>query len=295
MYDIIGDIHGEASRLEQLLVRLGYEKDRGYYRHLTRKAIFLGDFINKGSETRAVLSLVKGMTDHQTAQAVVGNHELYLVSYFSKNKCGQHIREHTPAHTAQHQATLEAFSSDKTLLMAYVDWLKTLPLCLELPGVRIVHACWHKPSIAYLRQAYPENCLSDRLLYHLIENDSQEWEALRELLIGTKLLLPASVGGEPFKAKWWQLPVSNRYFTLAARPDQAKGDVAVEVPVNTEPYVYPEQAPPLFFGHYNVPGLPYLSGRNHCCLDFSLPDQPWVVAYRWQGEQQLTAAHLVYA
>ena len=45
MYDIIGDIHGHASRLERLLERMGYERDADSWRHPDRQAIFVGDFI----------------------------------------------------------------------------------------------------------------------------------------------------------------------------------------------------------------------------------------------------------
>ena len=36
MYDLIGDIHGHADELEQLLEALDYEKAQGVYRHSER-------------------------------------------------------------------------------------------------------------------------------------------------------------------------------------------------------------------------------------------------------------------
>ncbi len=293
MYDIIGDIHGKAQELRQLLTSLGYEDTQGYFRHQHRKAIFVGDFINKGPETQEVLSLVKAMTDYRAALAVVGNHELYLVGYFNKNKCGNYIREHSAANTTQHEQTFASFEDNETLLMEYIEWIRTLPLYLELDGCRVIHACWHKRSIAYLQRHYPENCLSDRLLSHLVEHGSSEWDALREILIGNKLHLPEVAGGEAFKAKWWALP-SNRYTLLATRPDKAKGNPIVAISANADEYRYPKNASPLFFGHYNLPGLPYLTGSNYGCLDFSLPGRSFITAYRWQGEQQLSEEHIVF-
>jgi len=52
MYDLIGDIHGYAAELEALLKALGYERRGGAYRHSERKAIFLGDFIDRGPGTQ---------------------------------------------------------------------------------------------------------------------------------------------------------------------------------------------------------------------------------------------------
>lgn len=47
-YDILGDIHGQASTLEQMLLRLGYSDDSGVFRHSERKVVFFGDFIDRG-------------------------------------------------------------------------------------------------------------------------------------------------------------------------------------------------------------------------------------------------------
>ncbi|MBT5230949.1 MAG: diadenosine tetraphosphatase, partial [Methylococcales bacterium] len=44
-YDIIGDIHGHADELIQLLELMGYSLVNGYHQHPTRKVIFLGDFV----------------------------------------------------------------------------------------------------------------------------------------------------------------------------------------------------------------------------------------------------------
>ena len=77
MYDLIGDIHGHADELVQLLETLGYSNSDGAYRHPERQVIFLGDFIDRGPKIQQVLSIVRPMVQNQTALAVMGNHELY--------------------------------------------------------------------------------------------------------------------------------------------------------------------------------------------------------------------------
>ena len=42
-YDIVGDIHGHAAKLQRLLRRLGYEHRDGIYRHASRQLVFVGD------------------------------------------------------------------------------------------------------------------------------------------------------------------------------------------------------------------------------------------------------------
>ena len=76
IFDIIGDIHGHADRLIQLLEELGYKNSNGNYRHTEteRKAIFVGDFIDRGPKIKQTLEIVKSMVDNDAAYAVLGNH-----------------------------------------------------------------------------------------------------------------------------------------------------------------------------------------------------------------------------
>ena len=41
MMDLIGDIHGHADKLEELLLKLGYEKRKGIYSHPERMVLFV--------------------------------------------------------------------------------------------------------------------------------------------------------------------------------------------------------------------------------------------------------------
>ncbi len=84
-FDVIGDVHGCRAELEQLLDKLGYAIDRdGAGRpvtasHPTRRAIFLGDLVDRGPDTPGVLRLVMGMVAAGTAFCVPGNHEAKLL------------------------------------------------------------------------------------------------------------------------------------------------------------------------------------------------------------------------
>lgn len=57
MYDFIGDTHGHADELEQLLVKLGYQKNEDIYSNPTRKVFFLGDFIDRGPQIKETLQI----------------------------------------------------------------------------------------------------------------------------------------------------------------------------------------------------------------------------------------------
>jgi protein phosphatase len=84
-FDVIGDVHGCLAELQQLLDELGYEIDRdpegrpANARHPERRAIFLGDLVDRGPDTPGVLRLVMGMVAAGAALAVLGNHEAKLL------------------------------------------------------------------------------------------------------------------------------------------------------------------------------------------------------------------------
>ena len=83
-FDVIGDVHGCRAELEALLAELGYEirTDAGGRamgaHHPGRRAIFLGDLVDRGPDTPGVLRLVMGMVAAGDALCVPGNHEAKL-------------------------------------------------------------------------------------------------------------------------------------------------------------------------------------------------------------------------
>jgi protein phosphatase len=83
-FDVIGDVHGCRAELEQLLTTMGYEIERDgaarpvNARHPDRRAIFVGDLVDRGPDTPGVLRLVMGMVKAGTALCVSGNHEAKL-------------------------------------------------------------------------------------------------------------------------------------------------------------------------------------------------------------------------
>ena len=72
-YDIIGDIHGHAGELKRLLDSLGYQRHGYGYRHLERKVVFVGDFVDRGPSIGEVVKIARAMVDGGDALAVMGN------------------------------------------------------------------------------------------------------------------------------------------------------------------------------------------------------------------------------
>ncbi|HEX8363089.1 MAG TPA: AAA family ATPase [Longimicrobium sp.] len=80
-FDIIGDVHGCAAELAELLALLGYAPGPGgAWRHPEgRTAVFLGDLVDRGPGVVPVLRRVMAMAAAGTALCVPGNHDAKLV------------------------------------------------------------------------------------------------------------------------------------------------------------------------------------------------------------------------
>ncbi len=89
-FDIIGDVHGCGEELEALLARLGYVEarldcddplwgDRSFVHPAGRRAVFLGDLVDRGPRILRTARLVRNMVVHGSALCVPGNHDLKLV------------------------------------------------------------------------------------------------------------------------------------------------------------------------------------------------------------------------
>ena len=77
-FDIIGDVHGCHAELVALLAKLGWTvcADGAAAAHPDgRLAVFLGDLVDRGPSTPAVLRLVMNMVETGTALCIPGNHE----------------------------------------------------------------------------------------------------------------------------------------------------------------------------------------------------------------------------
>ncbi len=88
-FDIIGDVHGCCDELEELLQTLGYEIVpvapgaffHGFVHHhpLGRKAIFVGDLVDRGPRILDTIRLVGNMVSFGEAYCVPGNHDMKLL------------------------------------------------------------------------------------------------------------------------------------------------------------------------------------------------------------------------
>ena len=91
-FDIIGDVHGCFDELLELLAKLGYRIERSgddlfaVENPANRKAIFVGDLVDRGPNSPDVLRLVTSMVNQEKALCVPGNHDAKLYKFLSGRK-----------------------------------------------------------------------------------------------------------------------------------------------------------------------------------------------------------------
>ena len=298
-YDIIGDIHGHASKLEELLSSLGYQiSEDGYYQHISRTAIFVGDFIDRGNQQKAVINLVRPMVDNGAALAVMGNHEFNAISYHTKHpQTSEPLRKHNKNHTHQHQAFLDEYT-DRSDITDVISWFMSLPLYLELDEVRIIHACWNESAIASIQDDLNNNnSMSEAFLVKANQRGTRQFNAVETLLKGLEMDLP---NGQCFKdsygksrtrirIKWWQTE-SNTYKNIAIVPKstlETVPDIIASIE-DLGDFKYSLCEKPVFCGHYWFMGIPKRQQKNVAVLDYSVAKNGCLTAYRWnKGDKEI--------
>lgn len=142
--DIVGDVHGEIDALLALLHRLGVDPEK---RTASRKLVFVGDLIDRGPDSVAVVQLVERLMSAGIAQTILGNHELNLLAGDEKEGNGW-FRGDTSDHW-QHGGVTQAFQSRLATddeRAPILRFLGELPLVLERDDLRVVHACWQEDA-----------------------------------------------------------------------------------------------------------------------------------------------------
>ncbi|WP_444927774.1 metallophosphoesterase [Microbulbifer sp. TRSA002] len=301
-YDIIGDIHGHAGALIELLEILGYRATASGYAHPQRKVIFLGDFIDRGEqlvEHRKLLSIVMAMVDNGHAKAIMGNHEFNALAYHTEVD-GKPLRPHTDKNTKQHQAFLNEYSKSDPEKARVLNFFSSLPLWLDLGPLRAVHACWDQSSVNFLAARAVGARLTPELLLQASCQGSEAFNAVETLLKGCEVDLPDGVSfldkdgnrRAAVRVQWWSRHA--KALGEIALPAGVDIGLAANLPLPAAIPHYPSAHKPCFIGHYWLRGEPAPLADNVACLDYSVAGNGKLVAYRFDGEQLLQKDKFVF-
>ncbi len=301
MYDIIGDIHGNADALKSLLLRMGYSKKNGYYSHANRKAVFTGDLVNRGSKVRQTIKLVRRMVENKAAYAVLGNHEYNLICYHTRSLGSGYLKKHNSANRSLLYYTTKAFKDHPDEWDAVMRWIKQLPLFLEFEHFRVVHACWDSRIVKFVRRNLPGHIMNEAFLHNSAREGTIENEVVGVLLSGIevpvdKLTTVINSTGKPvdtMRIKWWMDPDAIKLSKVAFGEYRIQPDRQLTKKERASFVPYPENKRPVFIGHYCLKGEPGLQSPNICCVDYCYCRKGHLVAYRMEGESRLKQENLV--
>ena len=314
-YDIIGDVHGQADALNALLRKMGYQQLRGAWCYPGRRAIFVGDFVDRGPKQVDAVMTVRRMVDAGSALAVMGNHDFNAIAWYLPDPAnpGDFLRPHFSKKSGKknrqlHAMFLDEVESRSSLHKEIIDWLLSLPLWLDLSELRIVHACWHTRCMEYLvPRLLPGARLSRELMLPAThepdlkngENFSEPslFKAVGMLLKGLEVPLPVEYNfddrdGLPrsrARVRWWaEGPISYREGILLEERLRARlPDIFIPRKLPTCDLT----GKPIFFGHYSFAGPPEPLSPRLACVDHGAGHQGPLCAYRWEGESALDAGH----
>jgi protein phosphatase len=84
-FDVVGDVHGCLDELTELLTLLGYRPDpeAGMLPPAGRRAVFVGDLVDRGPRVVETVALVRRMVAAGQAFCVPGNHDDKLLRYLN--------------------------------------------------------------------------------------------------------------------------------------------------------------------------------------------------------------------
>lgn len=237
------------------------------------------------------------------AEAVLGNHEFKAICYARSGLRG-HIRPHTLKNTAEQAGFLEEYPYDSSAYKGVIRWFESLPVFLQKPGFRVIHACWNENALdvchAHIRKTDRALKESAYRAYDT-ENPTAFNQSLDILIRGPRYKLPRGVSymgsdgvpGKESRVFWWKdkrLPVHE----LIDKGEQVGEFLSYENKMtivrlrNNFNYASKQT---VFIGHYNIECEPEILASNVACLNF----KGHMTAYRWNyGDKGLQEGRLVY-
>lgn len=303
-YDIIGDVHGQDGKLTALHAKLGYRIKDGAYRHPDgRIALFLGDLIDRGPGQLEVINIVRNMIEAGSGRTIMGNHEWNAIGFATERSDGKgFLRARSVNRTKQHSAFLDQIGVDSPRYRELAGWFKTLPPALDLGEIRLCHAWWNPELVDLVaRNSREDGSLNEEFLYSSFEKKSEAFYAMEGITKGMELGLPegssfldpTGIERKEIRARWWDQDATT-YRKAGLVPEAGRDRIPdLELPATVK--LGNDSDVPTFIGHYWLTGAPAIQNAKTAVLDYGAALKGPLVAYRWDGESDLSNSAFVQA
>lgn len=156
----IGDIHGCISSLRKLFARLPYIKGRD-------TLVFMGDYIDRGPDSREVIEFIKNLQDSgHDLIPLMGNHEYYLIKAAAINNITDNDIFITSLRDIGIEATIESYGAKG---LSLISGLSFMPLSHRefLNGLM---PFWESDEFIFVHGGFnPELRLEEQSIPHIYE------------------------------------------------------------------------------------------------------------------------------
>jgi serine/threonine protein phosphatase 1 len=127
---VIGDIHGCSRALAAILDEISPDLDD--------LLIFLGDFVDRGPDSRGVIEMMLGLNRHTRVVPLLGNHEIMLLSVLGNPAATDHWLR------SGGDATLASYRGDIAQIPeSHRHFFRSLRPYFETPHEIFIHAGYH--------------------------------------------------------------------------------------------------------------------------------------------------------
>lgn len=152
VYYAIGDVHGEIERLDTLIGCIRADASGAPY-----QIVLLGDLIDRGPDSRAVIARAKQLSEQGELAAIKGNHEAMMLHAFAKSDSmgvyywAENGGDETIA--SYKRANGDRDDWRDAVDRPHIAWLRDLPVMIrdEARGLVFVHGGidpWRFPNCA---------------------------------------------------------------------------------------------------------------------------------------------------
>jgi serine/threonine protein phosphatase 1 len=182
-YYAIGDVHGEAEKLDLLLHSI---REDALNRKVAHKLVLLGDLIDRGPDSRRVVDRAMHLARTEDAVVLRGNHEEMLLNAFDSHSMSAYItwslNGGDGALASYQRANGEHSDWRESIDREHIKWLRSLPVQFRDGRLVFVHAgidpwrfpqctdevkIWTRSRSFFDSEGWPERQeLSDILVVH---------------------------------------------------------------------------------------------------------------------------------
>jgi hypothetical protein len=175
---VIGDVHGHLKKLTRLLHDIQLVDEHLTWQGHQAVLWFIGDLVDRGPDSIAVLDLVMRLQQEATAiggmvGCLLGNHEMLMLSAYHFGRRSTGLSSSFITRWRNNGGEKKDLAK---LTSAHLDWLKKLPAMARVGQ----HTLLHADAAFYLQFGSSVTAVNTKIATLLQHSDTLAWEELLE-------------------------------------------------------------------------------------------------------------------